>query len=92
VASEERKRAERKGQRSAVRNLLTLALILMKKRLAVEEADFRRARTLGRILSREFDALAFSQELEHRLADGGSMEEVFDAAFVPDEPEALVDE
>ena len=45
-----------------------------------------------RFFGREFDALTFAQQLEHRAAHRAAMEEVLDAAFVADEPESLVDE
>ena len=38
------------------------------------------------------DALAFPEQLEYRLADRTAVKEVLDAAFIPDEPEALIDE
>jgi hypothetical protein len=35
--------------------------------------------------------LPFAQQLEHRTANRAAMEKVFDAAFVSDESETLVD-
>ena len=40
----------------------------------------------------KLDALAFTQELEHRTANGEPMEEVPDASLVTNESEPLVDE
>ena len=44
------------------------------------------------IFRRELDALALAQQLEHRTADRAAVKKVFDAAFVADEPEPLVDQ
>lgn len=38
----------------------------IEERLAFDQADFTGARTLGRFLLREFDPLAFTEQLEHR--------------------------
>src|SRR5262245_290575 len=45
-----------------------------------------------RFLGRECDALSFTQQLEHGLADRAAMKEVLDAALITDEAEALIDE
>ena len=60
--------------------------------LAIEQPDFRCAWTLRRFFNLELDALAFSKQFEHRAANRRAMEEVFDAALVPNEPEAFVDQ
>ena len=59
---------------------------------AFDQADVAGARTFLGIFRSELDALAFAQQLEHRAADRAAVEEVFDPAFVADEPEPLVDE
>jgi hypothetical protein len=59
--------------------------------LAVEEADVRGSRPLGRFLDREFDALSFSKQLEYRATHGRAMEEVLYSAFVTNKAETFVD-
>jgi hypothetical protein len=59
---------------------------------AFDQSDFSGARTFAGFLGREFHALALTQELEHGTAHRASVKEVFDSAFVADEPEALVDQ
>src|SRR5215471_1355722 len=57
-----------------------------------DQANVARARTLARIFRGELDTLSFAEQLEDGTAHRAPMEEVFDAAFVADEPESLVDE
>jgi hypothetical protein len=59
---------------------------------AFDQADVTGARALRGFLGCEFDALAFSQQLEHRTTDRTAVKEVLDAAFVPDESETFVDQ
>ena len=61
-------------------------------RLAFDQANVAGARTLRGFFRSEFDALSFAEQLEYRASHGAAMEEVFDASFVSDEPEPLVDE
>src|SRR5688572_1149593 len=61
-------------------------------RLALEQAHVARARTLGGILRLEIHALPFTEKLEHRVAHGTPVEEMFGATLVADEPESFVDE
>jgi hypothetical protein len=60
--------------------------------LTVDQADFCCSWTFGGFLGRELDALTFPEQLEYCAADGRAMEEVFDAAFVANEPEPLVNQ
>ena len=57
----------------------------------LEQADFTGARPLGGVLDGELDALALAEQLEHGAPNGGPVEEVLDAAFVPNKSETLVD-
>ena len=60
--------------------------------LAIEQPDFCCAWTLRRLFNLELDALAFPKKFKHRAAYRGTVKEMLDAAFVPDEPEAFVDQ
>jgi len=62
------------------------------KTLTFYQTDISGARTLLRFLRSEFDALTFAEQLEDGAADGAAMKEVFDPAFIADEPEPFVDE
>ena len=62
------------------------------KDLTFYETDVSGAWTLLRILRSELDALTFAEQLEHRAANRAAMKEVFDPAFIADEPEPFVDE
>ena len=62
------------------------------KWLAFDQANIARSRAFLRVFGREFDALAFAQQLEYRSTDRAAVEKVLDPALVPNEPEALVDE
>src|SRR2546423_2492766 len=57
-----------------------------------DEADVAGARSLLGILRREFDALTFAKQLEHRTAHRAAVKEVLNSAFVADEAEALIDQ
>src|SRR5262245_9963579 len=59
---------------------------------AFDQTNVARARTFCRLLRGELHALAFAQQLEHGATDRAPVEEVLDAAFVADEPKALVDQ
>ena len=59
---------------------------------AFDQTNVTGPRALRRFLGCEFDALTLAQQLEHRAADRAAVEEVLDAAFISDEPEALVDQ
>jgi hypothetical protein len=61
-------------------------------RLAVEETNLSGARTFGRLLGRELDSLTFAKQFENGVANRGAVEEMFDAAFVSNKPEPLVDQ
>ena len=60
--------------------------------LTFYETNVSGARALLRFLRSELDTLAFSKQLEDGATDGAAMKEVFDPAFVADEPEPFVDE
>src|SRR5256885_2046273 len=60
--------------------------------LPLDQPHVTGARALLRFFRSEFDTLAFAQQLEHRPANRAAMEEVFDAAFVSNEAEPLVNE
>jgi hypothetical protein len=59
---------------------------------AFDQTDVTGARPLRGFLGCEFDALAFSQQLEHRATDRTAVKEVLDAALVSDESETFVDQ
>src|SRR5205814_7393315 len=59
-------------------------------RLALDQTDVARSRTLRRLCRGEVDPLSFAEQLEHRASDCASVEEVLDAALVADESETLV--
>jgi hypothetical protein len=59
---------------------------------AFDQSNFSGPGTLAGFLWRELHALPFAEELEHRTAHRASVKEVFDSAFIADEPEALVDQ
>src|SRR6478672_7219833 len=60
--------------------------------LTFDQANLTGAGTLAGLLGREFHPLAFAQQLEHRTPNRAAVEEMLDAAFVADKPEALVDQ
>ena len=60
--------------------------------LAVDESNVSGSGSLSGFFSLEFHPLSFTKQLENRFPNGTSMEEVLDAAFVADKPEALVDQ
>ena len=59
---------------------------------SVDHSNVACARTFLRILWSEFNALALTEQLEHRLSHRTSMKKMLDAAFVADEPETLIDQ
>ena len=59
---------------------------------AFDQSDFSGARAFAGFLGRELHALTFPQQLEHGATDRTAVEEVLDAAFIPDETESLIDE
>ena len=59
---------------------------------AFDQPDFAGAWTLPGFFLREFDSLAFAQQLEDRAAHRAAVEEVLDSRFVADESEPLVDQ
>jgi hypothetical protein len=61
-------------------------------RLALDQTDITRARSLGRFLGLELDALSLAKQFEHRSADGASVEEMLYPSLVANEPESFVDE
>ena len=60
--------------------------------LVFDQANVTGPRPFGGILGRELDALPFAEQLEYGAAYGTAVEEVFDAAFIANESESLVDE
>ena len=61
-------------------------------RLILNQADIARPRSLPRLFRHEFDALALAQQLEYCPANGAAMKKMLNAAFIPNEPETLVDQ
>src|SRR3954464_4618374 len=59
---------------------------------AFDEPYVARPWALARILRREINPLSFAQQFEDRPAHRTAVEEVFDAALIANEAEALVDE
>jgi hypothetical protein len=57
-----------------------------------DQPDFAGARTLAGFFLREFDSLAFAQQLEYRAAHRAAVEEVLDSRFVANESETLIDQ
>src|SRR5688572_15161043 len=60
--------------------------------LSFDQAHVGRARSLCGLLDREFDALTFPQEFEHRAANGTAVKEMFDSPLIANETKAFVDE
>jgi hypothetical protein len=60
--------------------------------LTFDEPNFAGPRTLAGFFLREFDALAFAEQLEDGTAHRASVEEVLDSPFIADESESLVDQ
>ena len=61
-------------------------------RSAFDQANITRPRTLTGILGSEIHTLSFAQQFEDCAAYRTAVKEVFDAALIADEAEALVDE
>src|SRR6187401_3194417 len=61
-------------------------------RRLLKKFDVGRPWTFGRLFDHEFDALTFAKQLEHRLTNGRTMEEMLYAAFVADEAKTLIDQ
>jgi hypothetical protein len=57
-----------------------------------DQPDFSGTRTLAGFFLREFNSLAFAQQLEYRATHRAAVEEVFDSRFVANESEALIDQ
>src|SRR6185436_9421492 len=59
---------------------------------AFDQANVTRTRALRGILGRKLHPLTLPQQFEDGTPNRTSVEKVFDAAFIADEPESLVDE
>jgi len=66
--------------------------MMLRERLAFDQADVASARTFGGFLDLELDSLPFPQELEDGAANRAAVEEVLDSALVANEAEPLVDQ
>src|SRR5580765_5132638 len=70
----------------------TLLCLTPERISAFDQSNVAGAWSLLGILRGKLDALALPQQLEHGTAHRTAMEKVFNAAFVADEPEPLVDQ
>jgi hypothetical protein len=59
---------------------------------AFDESYLTGAGAFWRFLLGEFDALSFTQQLEHRPPHGAAMEEMLSSSLIANEAEALIDE
>src|SRR5262245_38895667 len=59
---------------------------------AFDQPDVSGARALLGFFGRELHALALAQQLEHRAPYGAAVKEVFNPAFIADEPKSLVNQ
>jgi len=62
------------------------------RRLRVQQSHITRAGTLAGVLGVELDTLTFAKQFENGATNGATVEEMFNARFISNEAEALVDE
>jgi hypothetical protein len=62
------------------------------KKLTFNQANVASSRSLRGFLRGEFDPLTLAEQLEHRISHRAAVEKVFDAGFVPYEPETFINQ